>query len=385
MRPCPIHFFLIVFFSSILRFADAQENYFVGFTDSLTFDESSVYEEYGWSGSTPIFLQIWFPLEEKPNSISLEFGDFRSLDLPKKLEKVKKRLDEESDRSFILYNVQEDFPEYNPIDYGEYSNEDVLAAIKKIKTKSYRSQELPKGKYPVILYHHGTLGCAEENFLMAEYFASRGYIFISANYHLPFDNQGFGIEETSSFELNRIKAVNQLAKQIAESQKLFYIGHSWGAQMGWTYLYEDGWADGFISLETTIEWKEPKDIKEMWPKVYEVIKEDKQKFTTPTLMIANTQKDEPFSFFLKTNKTDLLFVSAKGGFGHESYTSAFHLRSFLSDQFPQPDSDMMRGQMYLYHLHLELMEAWISAHNNEIPFKTDPFIDHFYLNRAKRK
>ena len=45
------------------------------------------------------------------------------------------------------------------------------------------------------------------------------------------------------------------AESLTRSNKLFYIGHSWGAQAGWYTLHEKNLADAFVSLETTIEFK----------------------------------------------------------------------------------------------------------------------------------
>jgi pimeloyl-ACP methyl ester carboxylesterase len=59
---------------------------------------------------------------------------------------------------------------------------------------------------------------------------------------------------------------------LANGNKVFYIGHSWGAQEGWCTLHEPGLADAFISLETTMEWKtDTAEVRDKWPHVLDAI------------------------------------------------------------------------------------------------------------------
>ena len=113
--------------------------------------------------------------------------------------------------------------------------------------------------FPVIVYHHGNQGPSDENYLMAEYFASRGYIFVSANFELPFANHSFGYREGNIKKPNTStpKKLIEFAKSISSSEQLFYVGHSYGAQVGFCILHEEGLADAFVSMETTMEFGAP--------------------------------------------------------------------------------------------------------------------------------
>lgn len=277
--------------------------YGIGYSESIIFNDKESYNQFGYSGAAPMFVQIWHPLKSQASNDYMKYGDFRERKLPKELDSVYNRLSRGMNNSFISYNIAEEYETFKPINYGKYSYEQVLDTLKKMPTKSIRHQLDTKTEFPIIIYHHGGQGVPDENYIMAEYFASRGYIFISANYHLPFEDMDYG---SSTGNLNLVsfpKRLTTFAKKLTTSNKIFFIGHSWGAQIGLTYLYEEGWASGFVSLETTIEFKkDSSEIKQKWPNVYKVIKTDNKKFSLPILLAANTGKDEKFAFFKDIRK-----------------------------------------------------------------------------------
>src|SRR5690606_34502193 len=145
-----------------------------------------------------------------------------------------------------------------PIDYGNLSHAEILKKIKDTPTQTVRSK-LTKKTFPVIVYHHGSQGLSDENSIMAEYFASHGYIFISCNFHLPYPDMPFGLlpydlETKSKHNQSSAKTILKFARNLAQDKGVYFIGHSWGAQEGWCFLNEENYADAFISMETTIEF-----------------------------------------------------------------------------------------------------------------------------------
>lgn len=311
----------------------------------------------------------------------MKYGDFRERKLPKELDSIYNRLSRGMNNSFISYNIAEEYETFKPINYGKYSYEQVLDTLKKMPTISIRHQLDTKTEFPIIIYHHGGQGLPDENYIMAEYFASRGYIFISANYHLPYDGMNCGSFTGNLNLVSFPKRLTTFAKKLTTSNKIFLIGHSWGAQVGLTYLYEEGWASGFVPLETTIEFKkDSSEIKQKWPNVYKVIKTDNKKFSLPILLVANTGKDEKFIFFKDKGKKKVFHVSAKDAFGHESYTSAYLLRQFYNSLFPQPDVTSMRAQLILYNEHLKLIEAFFDSILNGKEISKSNFNKYFYIN-----
>ena len=164
---------------------------------------------------------------------------------------------------------------------------------------------------------------------------------------------------------------------------MFFVGHSWGAQEGWCFLHEKGWADAFVSMETTIEFKEIADsllIKERWPQVYEVLKTQNKQFALPILLFADTGLDEPFHFFAGKSSKEMLHVSPKTAFDHESFNATFLMRYFVRDRFPQSDENRMKEQLDLYYEHLQLIEAFFQSVQCTKSVDRESFKRVFYIN-----
>lgn len=379
---------LLLLFSSAIQAQDSFNKYIklgphgAGFCDSVIYNQDERYAQFSYEGKAPLFLQIWHPVQNDSSKKRLSLKEIRNASIPDPLIMVYDTLRKLMDKSFIDYNIKNDFVNYEPLDYTPFSVRDVLHSIHDYRTNSVAAR-LEKGSdAPIILYHHGAQGLSDENFAMAEYFASRGYIFISANYHLPFEGMIYGnasgIVDASSFP----KTVTKFARQLTTSNKLYYIGHSWGAQDGFKYLHEDGWASAFISLETTIEFKDDTNkIKEYWPLIYDLIARRKTTYPMPMLLVANTGEDKPFDYFKNIGEQDVYFATAQAEFGHESYTAAFHMRFLYNELYPQPDSLEMLDQMQLYELHLKLIEAFIGSTQSNEALNTDEFADKFFINK----
>lgn len=353
-------------------------SYSVGTSDTILYNEQSNYTGYGYSGAAPLFVRYWFPQDKSLLGEGLTLAGFRQT-MQEDLSPVFHQLNTAIDSSFVNYYLREDFPDYQNIDYSPHSLKDVLLACKQFKSRSQPAKPRNLHECPLIVYHHGSQGSREENFLMAEYFASRGYVFVSADFHLPYEDALFGLTEGLSGNTVNAERLIAFARSLSPGQPLFYIGHSWGAQIGWLLLHKSSVAEGFISLETTLEFKKDEEkIRELWPHLYQTIRIQNLQYSLPVLMIANTMDDKPFEFF-SGNGRQISFVSAREMFGHESYTSFFYLRYFLRDLFPQSDTETLHGQFLLYRKHLRLMEQYMEAIRAGSDFQPEPFRETFYI------
>lgn len=361
--------------------------YSVGYCDTILFDDSLNYSQFNYDGPAPIFVQIWHPVLAKGDNNYLTYGDLMSTEVPQELDKIHHELSIRLDSAFIRYNISEESKTWKEIDYKNHSHEEILKKLKTQKTKSSLAKLNKGANFPVIVYHHGNQSPSDENYLMAEYFTSRGYIFVSANFELPFAGHHFGFREGNLKKPNTStpKKVIEFAKSLSKSQQLFYIGYSYGAQVGFCMLYEKGFADAFVSLETTMEFKRPLGhVKNIWPIVYNTVLEHQRDYQLPILMIANTRENPPFTFFNEMfkdfNHQYTLQVSAKRYFGHESYTSVYFLRYLNRKIYKQPDSNRLKTQLKMYIQNLKLIESFLKKQitNEELnlnEFKKNYFIE----------
>lgn len=369
-----------------LSHTQTPTTYSVAYSDTTIYCEGLNYTAYNYAGAAPLFVQIWHPVEGGSVGKRLTYGELRMSDVPEELKGVYAALNGKLDTAFIDYNIAYTVDEEEDIDYGGRSLGEVLDSLKTFPTQSYYAALDSDNDFPVIVYHHGAQSVADENFVMAEYFASRGYIFVSANFHLPYNNMPIGGAPFLSEQVFRndqmaVKQLIEFSRSLTHNNQLFFMGHSWGAQSGWCLLHEEGWADAFVSLETTLEDKtDTVKIKSRWPEMYAIIHEQKAKYALPILLLAGTETDEKFHFFEVENSKPMYYVSTKTPFYHNSFTSVFLMRYYFQSTFKQPDIALLENQIQLYHIQMEMIYQFFESVRNNEPFDTNQYVEGFYIN-----
>ncbi len=198
---------------------------------------------------------------------------------------------------------------------------------------------------------------SDENVWMAEHFAENGFVFLACNFHWPLADKPYGYPIEWKPDQHSIRTMLQFARRLNVGNKVFYIGHSWGAQEGWCTLHEPGLADAFISLETTMEWKtDTAEVRDKWPHVLEAI--TTHSYPMPILMVADTEGEPPFPMF-KGVRGDIHYLDPMQPFNHESYTSAYLLRQAGQGRFPVPDKEDLHQQDDLYAALLNELLAFL--------------------------
>lgn len=109
-------------FYNIIQLGDFN----VGYCDSIIYNgkirfdflhnKTVSYTQYDYSGPTPLFLQIWYPLEQVVSEPLMTFRDFRNSNLSADLKSVYDPLCAKMDSFFVRYNIIEDFVNYDSID-----------------------------------------------------------------------------------------------------------------------------------------------------------------------------------------------------------------------------------------------------------------------------
>lgn len=336
----------------------------VGFMDTLILDEKYDYKAYDYIGQKPYFVQIWHPVKKKNKSDYLKVKDLFVFKQSPDLKTVQEQLTAEYKNLFIRDYLTENLENGKANSYGMYSCEDVLDLIGEIETRSIPDSTIGDSGFPVIVYHNGSQGHPFENFAMAEYFASRGFIFVSASFELQFENCPFGMLPYERFRTNEyeesLKTITKLAKSLSNSPSIFFIGHSLGAQMGLRTFGQDTIIKGMVSLETTIEFKTDYEVvKDRWPEVYQKVITEKVNYPFPILFCAATGEKKPFNFLENIKAPQTTYASTKTEFEHNAYLSIFYLRYFLDNKIQQPDKEILGNRLPLYIKHLDIMYDFI--------------------------
>jgi hypothetical protein len=372
-----IYFFLICLNSFAIK---AQNTWYdfvkpgdfqVGFKDTVLFDTKYQYEAFDYAGMKPHFIRIWYPLLDKTeNPDYLMFKDFFEASTTDKLFTIQTQLNKHYQEAVIRDCIEENLASGDLNDYGNFSSEDILNMIGDTETKSILYNYIKPSQFPIIVYHHGSQSYSFENYAMAEYFASRGFIFVSANFHLPYENTIFGLKAFDKIvkgeDEQSLRTVIRFAKSLTNSSSVFFIGHSLGAQMGLRTFDQDTTIKGFISLETTIEFETDKEkIKEMWPEVFQKVTDENTIYPFPILFCAATGQEEPFTFFENLNAPQVMFASTKEEFEHNAFLSTFYLRLFLDRSVTQTDKAILQDRLFLYVKYLELIDEFIDGILND--------------------
>lgn len=359
--------------------------YAAGHTDTLLFNQNETYQFGNYKGPAPLFVQIWHPLKRTPKTDQLTFGQLRNAPVPDSLKHIYSELQRLSDSSFVEYNLLYTIDTEEEIGYDGLTHSDLLEEVKLLPTFSYRFPLKTGGKFPVIVYHHGSQSRADENYLMAAYLASRGYVVVSADFHLPYTDRTYGSVpwERSYFDTTALATLTHFAENLAGSQPVYVIGHSWGAQVWWQYLKNNQTVDGFISLETTLEFKtDTAMVIDRWPELYQTLKSGKGQYDLPILLMAATGNDQPFPWFEGCSEQQI-YCSPKTEFHHDSYTSAFFSRYFMREHLPQPDEAELERQYQLYLKELEMTDQYLRSISKATRWNFSKFTTDFFLTPGR--
>ncbi len=360
-NPMRVLLFALALLLALAAFGQSSTGapYHIGFRDVILFNDSLHYAAFGYNGPAPLFVQVWFPLSTDAGTAPLTHAQLRERTLQGPLRRVYDELLLRMDSAFIDYDLRYPLGGDDPIDYAPFTELKVKDSLLTLPTSSHRSTGVQALDFPVIVYHHGSQGTSDENVRMAEHFAANGFVFLSCNFHWPLEGAMYGTPLVWEPDESSILTMLRFANQLANINKTFYIGHSWGAQEGWCTLYEPDLVDAFVSLETTMEWKtDTAEVRDKWPHMLEAI--TTKSYPMPILLVADTEGEPPFPLFNGV-RGELHYLDPKKPFAHECYTSAYLLRLRGQARFNVPDAEALREQEVVYDALLDELLHFLRA------------------------
>jgi pimeloyl-ACP methyl ester carboxylesterase len=317
-------------------------NFEPGMIDTIVFHPSEEYSYNSYTGRKPFFVRIWVPMEKGTSDSTLVLRDLFSFHSKQpELAALADSLNHENleyVRSHLTRTIGED---------DSTLKEKNSKMFEKLMRLSIRSQftEKPKGKFPVILYHHGYDGWSHENFLFAEYMASHGFIVVGTNYEWP-NHQGSWDKGNAD-----ISYMNNFIKHLpyADSTRVFAVGHSWGAQ---ALLYYDNKPpqpfQTTISLHTTMEFPPKLDtITKYWPRVSQIMLDSTRK-TSPTFFFAPEKPSNNYLIFRKSKSADYHYINALTPIAHDGFISLDNMRYFIKEFYRPKEDSVLQKQFQCY-------------------------------------
>src|SRR5262249_43237623 len=125
-------------------------------------------------------------------------------------------------------------------------------------TRTFAVKDAPpaKGRFPVLLYHAGLNGVADDNSVLFELLASHGYVVLSSAYP-NYYAEGVGISSDLHTSFRDLEFLSRYARGLpfADADRLGAMGHSWGAiaVLHWAAL-PDSPLRAFVTLDSGFEY-----------------------------------------------------------------------------------------------------------------------------------
>ena len=320
-------------------------NYQIGMLDTVIFKEDEIYTFENYKGGKPFLIKIWYPSEKTEAYQTMYFSELFTTE--KNTNASIKSFRDTFNTLYLNYimeygilkNIgQGDNPAPSPMLDSAY------AALLAAKTKTIYNAPKAPGRFPTVLYHHGYEAWGHDNYLLAEYLASHGYVVVTTNFEWLYSDNDFDEgNENIRFMLDFISK-----SDFMEHSNLYAIGHSWGAQ---ALLYFDKLEEkpfqSIFSLHTTIEHVDTVKIPKWWPELFAVLS-DTSRLTTPSYIFSPERPSNNFWAYRLNKNADFTYINAQHPITHEGFISLENFRYFLRSNYVFSDDSLLVKQFKAY-------------------------------------
>lgn len=269
----------------------------VGFRLQFKLDHSREYDPELVTDTTrfpvhrprPIMIGIWYPAQ-KVNASRMTYRQYLDISPgPGPLAPFASRLE-----SAMRGVVGAETTGHEP---GAMTPAETKAFEQLLATTTFAVKDAPaaSGKYPVILYHPGLGGTYEDNSVLFEYLASRGYIVVSSAYPDPDAHSVLvGGDIAGSFADLDFLATFARALPNADADRLGVMGHSYGAWVSFAWTANvDSPVRALITLDSGFEY----DSLSAGPELLQLhMKRNKRNIRAATLRVASTERKPQFEY-----------------------------------------------------------------------------------------
>lgn len=218
----------------------------VGFRAEILHDPI---RQYGGAGQPrPVLAALWYPAAS--GGAAMRFGDYLRVEgqAAEDLE-FAGRLSR-----FTRATVVEDLfqKRWENLSRDESA---LFARLSETAVAARRGAPAAAGRFPLVVYHHGSGGTHEENSILFEYLASHGFVVVSSAYQCPEVSTMEGCGQPPMRDLDfLLRWAVQLPN--VDGARVAMVGHSSGGQAALRYAFlSDTVLRAVVSLDSTIEQK----------------------------------------------------------------------------------------------------------------------------------
>jgi hypothetical protein len=316
---------------SLYKKSPKTGKYDVGYTDTIIYKNNEQFSYNSINIKKPFFTHIWYPCQ-KPDkdTANFQYKDYWTFQSTE-------------DEQILIDSMISTY-------YNSTFHDPVLPALLINKSiKIFYKAKYKEGKFPVVIYHHGSQGVGIENSHLCEYLASNGFIVLSTNFTLPSDivpklipSSTFKTKynlsdidavmmediehDMNNAEMKNLDFIINIATNLNHFDKknLYGIGHSRGAQR--LVLMDRDSINRFskiIALHTTYEDDIPSDICQIRSYDCNIINNNLNNFTTNKYFFAPIRIEKetiiPPNFTFHRILKNSTFIEIKYPLDHNSF------------------------------------------------------------------
>lgn len=326
-------FFLLPIYLMLFSSQLYSQSHAVGFQSYFIKDHSRISEGLAYR---PVLVNIWYPAEEDNKK---DFVTIKQMNtLPKSDTTTSKFSDEYY--KYVLKNL----------DYTLFAGLDDVDSVWKISelnhylnVKTGAKQNLApvnNNKYPLVIFHQGLGGTLDDNYILCDLLAQKGFVVMGSTFFEELDDISPGNFNYSRQDVSLL--INEISKyNFVDLSKIYYIGHSYGAQAGFTIIGQDGCPiDLFISLDTTFDHQDDKGLDEMWSSMMPIIKEGYSKIRIPSYHFVSERKGNNYNVPKRHIYSKRKLITTKKYITHNSFISVgYHQAKMIKNKYPDYDID----------------------------------------------
>jgi pimeloyl-ACP methyl ester carboxylesterase len=281
----------------------------------------------------PIMIAMWYPARTA-NAAPMTYGQYLELSSGAgPLAPFARRLEPHM-RNVVGLETTGRMPRaMTPAETGAF--ERLLA------TKTFAVKDAPTatGRFPVIIYHAGSSGSYEDNSVLFEYLASRGYVVLSSAYPDP-DASGVAIDGTLAASFADLDFLVTFARTLpgVDADRLGVMGHSYGAYavFGWA-AKEGSPVRALITLDSGFEY----DSLNAGPEQFQFhMKVHRDNIRAATLRVASTERTPHFEYLDPYLKFAPRYEAAITSLTHNDYLTHGAIRpALMPETWSDPKND----------------------------------------------
>ncbi|MFG0316182.1 MAG: hypothetical protein ACF8XB_02830 [Planctomycetota bacterium JB042] len=230
----------------------------VGYRNEVLLDDARAYRTAFDGGATyggddgaarPVLLQLWYPAaDEAADAAPMPTADYFRIDAGEETAAWAGGL------AAHAKDVAAELLLGAPVDALDGAAREVFDGWLAGSTACRRGAAPADGPFPLVVWHSGAGSSYEENALLAEHLASRGYV-VAGSAYVDEDGSGYGVDggETSVDDLELL-ARHVGALPFVDGARVAFAGHSLGAQACLRAACREApVADALVLLDSTLD------------------------------------------------------------------------------------------------------------------------------------